>query len=117
MELSHRALKALQQMRGLEGGVFNRDMPLNVYRGYQKCHCADHFLAKIGTSDTKVHYYVFQELCAFRAIKKSSDGTWEHYKMTQKGLKALQAAGMDTKKGRLSRDDISWLTGTGRFAQ
>ena len=106
-------LQALLQMRGPEGGVFNRDQPLNVYRGSE---CP--FQAKIGISDVRVSSHVFDEMVSIEYIARHSDGsTWEQWRMTEKGLKALQDAGMDTKEGKLSRDDISWLTGTGRFAQ
>ncbi|HXK41009.1 MAG TPA: hypothetical protein VJ046_02835 [Candidatus Paceibacterota bacterium] len=112
MNLSQGALKALQTMRGEEGGVFMRDLPINCYPSQppeKRCQIP---------WEKVVSPEVFEELKKAGAIELHIEGSdWDQWAMTPAGLKALQDAGMNTKEGKLSRDDIQWLAGTGYYAQ
>lgn len=112
MELSQSALVALQQMMGEEGSVFNRDLFLNHWHGYPGPeHCRIF-------ADIIVSMEIFAELkqagCITLHIEGSDRDSWS---LNDTGRKALKDVGMKTKPGRLTQDDIQWLTGTGYYAQ
>ncbi|OGM99439.1 MAG: hypothetical protein A3B91_01160 [Candidatus Yanofskybacteria bacterium RIFCSPHIGHO2_02_FULL_41_29] len=109
MKLSKEALVALQQMMGEEGSIFNRNLFLRHWTGYpgpEKCSIFPDKIVDIAT---------FEELKKTGSI--TSHIADEYWRLSGIGLKALKDAGMETKPGKLTRDDIEWLTGTGRYAQ
>ncbi|MBI2121848.1 MAG: hypothetical protein HYT98_01880 [Candidatus Sungbacteria bacterium] len=112
MSLSKNALRALQYMMGEEGSFFLRDLPLNYYPykpEVERCKISfDKFASE----------KVFRELKRHQCIECRVEGSsWEQWSMTQIGRQALKDAGMETKPGELTPDDLHWLTGTGHYAQ
>ena len=112
MKLSQEALIALQQMMGKDGSLFMRDLFLNHWHGQPGPeHCRVF-------PDQMVSMEVFEELkksgCIALYIQSYCR---DSYRLNEVGQKALKDAGMETKKGKLTRDDIQWLCGTGYYAQ
>ena len=109
MNPSEAALQTLQHMMGREGAVFMRDLPVNYFPRRNTVQIP---------WDKVVDPAVFQELKETGCIQShivSYD--FEQWRMTEFGRQALKGAGMETKPGRLTQDDVGWLTGTGRYAQ
>ena len=112
MKLSREALIALQKMMGEEGSVFNGDLFLNHWHGHLGPENCKVF------SDRVVSMNVFQELKKAGCITLHNESYCrDSYGLNDTGRKALKNACMETKPGRLTRDDIQWLTGTGYYAQ
>ncbi len=112
MELSREALVALQQMMGEEGAVFNRDLFLNHWHGHPGPENCKVF------PDKAVSMEVFGELKRAGCITLHIESYCrDSYSLNDIGRKALKAAGMETKAGKLTRDDFQWLTGTGYYGQ
>jgi len=112
MRLSREALVALQQMMGEEGSVFMRDVFLNHWHGHPGPENCKVF------PDRVVSMNVFQELKKASCITLHGESYCrDSYSLNDTGRKALKRAGMKTKPGKLTRDDIQWLTGTGHYAQ
>jgi hypothetical protein len=111
MRLSKKALTALQQMMGEEGSVFNRNLFLR------------HWTSSSGREDCSIFPDKVVELEVFEKLKRSKciivhcEGNPETWILSNVGRKALKDAGMETRKGKLTRDDIQWLCGTGYYAQ
>lgn len=110
-QLSKKALTALQQMMGEEGAVFNRNLFLRHWTGSPGPESCSIFPDKI------VELEVFEELRKSKCIAVHCEGVHETWILSNTGRKALKDAGMETKKGKLTRDDIQWLCGTGYYAQ
>ena len=111
MELSRAALIALQQMMGEEGAVFNRNLFLRHWTGFPGPERCSIF------PDLVVSMKVFDELRMAGCISLHCEGSNETWTLSETGLKALKDAGMETKPGKLTRDDFEWLTGTGYYSQ
>ena len=112
MNLSEEALLALRQMMGEEGAVFLRDVFLNHWHGHPGPeHCRIF-------PDKTVRMEVFDELKKLGCITLHIESYCrDSYSLNDIGRKALKDAVMETRPGKLTRDDIQWLTGTGRYAQ
>lgn len=111
MKLSRESLVALQKMMGEEGSVFNRNLFLRHWTGFPGPESCSIF------PDVKVSMTIFDELKRSGCIQIQCEGEHETWILSSKGRKALKDAGMETKPGKLTRDDIQWLTGTGYYAQ
>ncbi len=111
MKLSRQALIALQQMMGEEGSVFNRNLFLRHWTGYPGPESCSIF------PDKSVSVGVFKELKKTKVISIHCEGHHETWTLNNTGRKALKDAGMETKPGKLTRDDIQWLMGIGYYAQ
>lgn len=112
MQLTRQALVALQQMMGEEGSVFNRDLFLNHWHGHPGPENCKIFCDKIVSMET------FTELKRTGCITLHIESyCCDIYRLSNIGRKALKNAGMETRPGKLTRDDIEWLTGTGYYAQ
>ena len=112
MKLSREALIALQKMMGEEGSVFNRDLFLNYWHGHPGPENCMVFPDKAVSMD------VFRELKKAGCITLHTESYCrDSWSLNDIGRKALKDAGMETKPGKLSQDDIEWLTGTGYYAQ
>jgi len=112
MKLSKESLVALQQMMGEEGSVFNRNLFLNHWHGHPGPENCRIFPDKVVSMKT------LEELkragCVTLHIESYDRDSWS---LNDTGRKALKDAGMETKPGKLTRDDIRWLAGTGYYAQ
>lgn len=111
MKLSREALVALQEMMGEEGSVFNRNLFLRHWNGYPGPEQCSIFPDKVVDMET------FHELKTAGCIELYCEGCHETWILNGTGQKALKKAGMETKPGKLTRDDIQWLHGTGRYSQ
>ena|SRR3989344_5529558 len=112
MKLSREALIVLQQMMGEEGSVFMRDTFLNHWHGHPGPeHCRTF-------PDNMVRMEVFDELKKSGCITLHIESYCrDSYSLNDTGRKALKDAGMETRPGKLTLDDIQWLAGTGRYSQ
>jgi len=111
LSLNKEALAVLRQMMGEEGSVFNRDLFLRHWTGYPGPESCSIF------PDKSVSMEVFEELKKAEVISIYCEGNHETWTLNNAGRKALKDAGMETKPGKLTWDDIQWLCGTGRYAQ
>ncbi len=111
MKLSREALIALQQMMGEEGSVFNRNLFLRHWMGYPGPEKCSIFPDKIVGMET------FNELKKTGSITLHCEGSNETWTLSDTGTQALKDAGMETKAGKLARDDFQWLAGTGYYAR
>ena len=112
MDLSKEALVALQQMMGEEGSVFNRNLFLNHWHGHPGLENCMIF------ADNVVSMEIFDELKKAGCITLYIESYCrDSYTLNEIGHKALKDAGMETKPGKLTRDDVQWLTGTGYYSQ
>ncbi|MDP3792552.1 MAG: hypothetical protein Q8Q89_02365 [bacterium] len=112
MKLSREALVALQQMMGKDGSVFMRDLFLNHWHGHPG---PEHYVI---FHEQFVNMEVFEELKKANCITLHIESYCrDSYRLNNVGRKALKDAGMETKRGKLTRDDIQWLAGTGYYAQ
>lgn len=111
MKLTKDTLKVLQQMMGEEGSVFNRNLFLNHWHGEGPEHCRIF-------PDIMVGMAVFEELKQAHCIKLHTESYCrDQYVLTNAGRKVLKDAGMETKEGKLTRDDVEWLLGVGYYGQ
>ena len=110
-KLSRKALIALQQMMGEEGAVFNRNLFLRHWTGYPGPESCSIF------PDIVVSMATFNELKTTGCISIHCEGSHETWTLNKRGLKALKKAGMETKPGKLTKDDLGWLTGSGYYSQ
>ena len=112
MKLTREALIVLQHMMGEEGAVFNRNLFLNHWHGHP------------GPENCKVFPDIAISMEVFSELKRASCITLhiesycrDSYRLNDIGRQALKDAGMETKPGKLTRDDVKWLTGTGYYSQ
>lgn len=114
MKLSREALLVLQRMAGEEGAVFLRNLPINIRFLDADGKKREYQIPPSGRVDENAFEELKNAGCIYLHMQSHNGEQWG---MTKTGEQSLKDAGMETAPGRLTRDDIQWLTGTGRYAQ